>query len=124
MLHALDPRVLEKAVKGRILILDTMLDFASITEAFQSKEWIEFFSKLRRLISVCGCVAIVMLVHPTKTGAKSNLINPSEYLKDSVTFGGKIDLGYGLGRSKTLSRFSLSGSRGAALRKVCSSPSP
>ena len=117
MLHALDSRVLEKAVKGRILILDTMLDFASITEAFQSKEWIEFFSKLRRLISVCGCVAIVMLVHPTKTGAKSNLINPSEYLKDSVTFGGKIDLGYGFRKIENTFQILIERIKGRGFKK-------
>jgi hypothetical protein len=91
--HTIDSPVLQKAVEGRILILDTMLDYAQIQKAFESGEWIAFFAKLRRLINVCGCVAIVMLVHPTKTGAKSSTIEPSEYLKDSVTFGGKIDVG-------------------------------
>lgn len=91
--HSIDSPVLERAVKDRILVLDTMLDYAQIQKAFESAEWIGFFKKLRRLMDVCGCVAIVMLVHPTKTGAKSNSIDPSEYLKDSVTFGGKIDVG-------------------------------
>jgi hypothetical protein len=93
VIHAIDSPVLQFAVKGRILLLDTMLDYANIREAFQSAEWITFFQKLRALIEVHGCVAIVMLAHPTKTGAKSTSIQPAEYLKDSVTFGGKIDVG-------------------------------
>jgi hypothetical protein len=91
--YTLDSPVLERAVEGRLLVLDTMLDYAQIQKAFESGEWIGFFKKLRRLINVCGCVAIIMLVHPTKSGARSNTIDPSEYLKDSVTFGGKIDVG-------------------------------
>jgi hypothetical protein len=91
--HTIDSPVLQKAVEGRVLVLDTMLDYAQIQKAYESGEWIAFFKKLRRLINVCGCVAIIMLVHPTKSGAKSNTIEPSEYLKDSVTFGGKIDVG-------------------------------
>ena len=62
--HMIDSPVMERAVKGRILILDTMLDYAAIQKAFESGEWINFFTKLRRLVNVCGCVAIVMLVHP------------------------------------------------------------
>ena len=88
-----DP-VLQKAVRGRILILDTMLDFAKIQKAFESGEWITFMQNLRELMTVHGCIAIVMTAHATKAGARSNTIDPSEYLKDSVTFGGKIDVGY------------------------------
>lgn len=91
--YSIDSPVLQRAIEGRILVLDTMLDYAQIQKAFESGEWIAFFKKLRRLINVCGCVAIIMLVHPTKSGARSNIIDPSEYLKDSVTFGGKIDVG-------------------------------
>jgi hypothetical protein len=91
--YSIDSPVLQRAVEGRILVLDTMLDYAQIQKAFESGEWIAFFKKLRGLINVNGCAAIVMLVHPTKTGARSNTIDPSEYLKDSVTFGGKIDVG-------------------------------
>jgi hypothetical protein len=88
-----DP-VLQKAVGGRILVLDTMLDFAKIQKAFESGEWITFMQNLRDLMTVHGCIAIVMTAHATKAGAKSSSIDPSEYLKDSVTFGGKIDVGY------------------------------
>jgi hypothetical protein len=88
--YSIDSPVLQRAVEGRILVLDTMLDYAQIQKAFESGEWIAFFKRLRGLINVNGCVAIVMLVHPTKTGARSNTIDPSEYLKDSVTFGGRL----------------------------------
>jgi hypothetical protein len=93
ILHAVDSPVLQRAVHGHILILDTMLDFAKIKEAFQSGEWITFMQQLRELMTVHGCIAVIMTAHATKTGAKSNTIDPSEYLKDSVTFGGKIDVG-------------------------------
>jgi AAA domain len=95
IIHALDSPVLQEAVRGRILVLDTMLDFAKIKEAFQSGEWVTFMRTLRDLIEVHECVAILMTAHATKTGAKADNIDPSDYLKDSVTFGGKIDVGYG-----------------------------
>jgi AAA domain len=104
VMHAIDSPVLQRAVKGRILILDTMLDFAKIKEAFQSGEWITFMQKLRELITLHGCVAVIMTAHATKTGAKSNTIDPSEYLKDSVTFGGKIDVGLAFSRLENTSQ--------------------
>jgi AAA domain len=115
--HMIDSAVMERAAKGRVLILDTMLDYAQIQKAFESGEWIAFFAKLRRLINVCGCAAIVMLVHPTKTGAKSNTIDPSEYLKDSVTFGGKIDVGFGYSKLTTTSQVMVERIKGRGFKK-------
>jgi hypothetical protein len=89
-----DP-VLQRAVQGRILILDTMLDYAQIEKAADSGEWIKFMQQLRELITIHGCIAIIMTAHATKTGAKATTIDPSEYFKDSATFGGKVDVGYG-----------------------------
>jgi hypothetical protein len=88
-----DPR-LQAAVRGRVLVLDTMLDFARIKEAGKSDEWIEFMQKLRNLINIHGCVAIVLIAHPTKEGARSSDVEATLFLKDSVTFGGKIDVGF------------------------------
>lgn len=119
-LQTVDSPVMERAVKDRILILDTMLDYANIREAFQSAEWINFFAKLRRLINVCGCAAIVMLVHPTKTGAKSNSIDPSEYLKDSVTFGGKIDVGFAFSKLENTSQIFIQRIKGRGFKKQLS----
>jgi len=104
VMHAIDSPVLQRAVRGRILILDTMLDFAKIKEAFQSGEWITFMQQLRELMTVHGCIAVVMTAHATKTGAKSNTIDPSEYLKDSVTFGGKIDVGIAFSKLENTSQ--------------------
>jgi hypothetical protein len=115
--HAIDSPVMERAVNGRVLILDTMLDYAQIQKAFESGEWIAFFAKLRRLINVCGCVAIVMLVHPTKTGARSNTIDPSEYLKDSVTFGGKIDVGFGYSKLEKTSQVMVERIKGRGFKR-------
>ena len=94
ILHAVDSPILRAAVRGKILFLDTMLDYAQIVNPYQSSEWISFFQKLRRLINVYGCVAIVMLTHPTKTAAKAAEVDPVDFLKDSVTFGGKLDVGF------------------------------
>jgi hypothetical protein len=88
-----DPRLREEAV-GKVLIVDTMLDVARIQDAFQSAEWVEFFGKVRQLVDA-GCKAVVLIAHPTKSGARSTTIDPSEYLKDSVTFGGKVDVAFG-----------------------------
>jgi hypothetical protein len=56
---------------------------------------VEFFGKTRLLIEQHGCKAVVLIAHPTKSGARSATIDPSEYLKDSVTFGGKVDVAFG-----------------------------
>jgi hypothetical protein len=91
-----DP-VLQKAVQGRILILDTMLDFAKIQKAFESGEWNLFMQHLRELITVHGCVAVLMTAHATRAEVKSDSdnINAAQYFKDSVTFHGKVDIGFG-----------------------------
>jgi hypothetical protein len=89
----LDNPLLQRAVKDRILFLDTMLDYARVKDAFRSEEWVEFFQKLRNLIRVHGCAAIVLITHPTKSGARNSIIDATEYLKDSVTVGGKTDVG-------------------------------
>ena len=87
-----DSPALAKAVRSKILVVDTMLDLARIKDANQSAEWIEFFAKLRALMNEHGCLAIVLIAHPTKSGARSSVVDPSEYLKDSVTFGVKADV--------------------------------
>jgi hypothetical protein len=120
IIHAVDSPVIQQAVNGRILVLDTMLDFANIKEAFQSSEWITFFKKLRTLIDVHGCVAVVMTAHATKTGAKANNIDPSEYLKDSVTFGGKIDVGYGFRKVENTSQILIERIKGRGFKKPLS----
>ena len=96
VLHSLDSAVMQRAVSGRILFVDTMLDYAHIKDGFQSGEWVEFFQKLRNLIRVHGCVAIVLIAHPTKAAGKASntTIDPSEFLKDSVTVGGKADVAF------------------------------
>lgn len=86
--------VLKKAVQGSLLILDTMWDFANIKEAFQSAEWVTFFRQLDDLIRLHGCEGIIILTHPNKSSAKSSNVVAADFLKDSVTFGGKIDGGY------------------------------
>ena len=91
-----DP-VLQKAAEGRILILDTMLDFAKIQKAFESGEWNTFMQHLRELITVHGCIAVLMTAHATRAEVKSDsdTINAAQYFKDSVTFHGKTDIGFG-----------------------------
>jgi hypothetical protein len=91
-----DP-VLQKAVQGRILILDTMLDFAKIQKAFESGEWNMFMQQLRELTTVHGCIAVLMTAHATRAEVKSDSdnINAAQYFKDSVTFHGKVDIGFG-----------------------------
>jgi hypothetical protein len=115
--YSIDSPVLQRAVEGRILVLDTMLDYAQIQKAFESGEWIAFFKKLRGLINVHGCVAIIMLVHPTKSGARSNTIDPSEYLKDSVTFGGKIDVGLAFSKLDKTSQVFVQRIKGRGFKK-------
>lgn len=116
ILHAVDSPVLQKAVDGRILILDTMLDYAQIEKAFESGEWITFMQKLRALMTNHGCIAIVMTAHASKAGAKSNSIDPSEYLKDSVTFGGKIDVAYGFRRLENSSQILIERIKGRGFK--------
>jgi len=89
--------VLQKAVKGRILIMDTMLDFAQIQKAFESGEWTQFMKDCRALMGVHGCIAVIMTAHTTRAEVRSDSdnINKAEYFKDSVTFHGKTDIGFG-----------------------------
>jgi hypothetical protein len=115
--YSIDSPVLQRAVAGRILVLDTMLDYAQIQKAFESGEWIAFFKRLRALINVHGCAAIIMLVHPTKSGARSNTIDPSEYLKDSVTFGGKIDVGLAFSKLDKTSQVFVQRIKGRGFKK-------
>jgi hypothetical protein len=74
-----------------------MLDFAKIQKAFESGEWNVFMENLRDLMKVHGCVAVVMTAHATRAEVKSDSdnINKAEYFKDSVTFHGKVDVGFG-----------------------------
>ncbi len=90
---SLESPELQEMVKGRVLILDTMWDYACFEDAHKSGEWIKFFQKLRRLVKTFGAVATILLAHPTKAGATATDIDPTKFLKDSVTFGGKIDVG-------------------------------
>jgi hypothetical protein len=115
--YSIDSPVLQRAVAGRLLVLDTMLDYAQIQKAFESGEWIAFFKRLRALINVHGCAAIIMLVHPTKSGARSNTIDPSEYLKDSVTFGGKIDVGLAFSKLDKTSQVFVQRIKGRGFKK-------
>jgi hypothetical protein len=116
-LHSLDSSVLTRAVENRILFLDTMLDYADIKDAWKSDEWTKFFGKLRRLIRVNNCAAIVLLAHPTKAGARNTIIDPTEFLKDSVTFGGKIDVGLAFRKIDNTSKVLVQRIKGRGFKK-------
>jgi hypothetical protein len=89
----IDSPELIQLAKGRVLVFDTMWDYARLEDAHQSGEWIVWFGKLRRLVKVHGAVGTILLAHPTKAGAEASDIDATKFLKDSVTFGGKIDVG-------------------------------
>jgi hypothetical protein len=114
-----DP-VLQKAVKGRILILDTMLDFAHIQKAFESGEWNTFMENLRFLMTAHGCIAVVMTAHTTRAEVKSDsdTINKAEYFKDSVTFHGKTDIGFGCKVLKNTSQVKIERIKGRGFKKT------
>jgi hypothetical protein len=63
-----DPR-LQQAVKNRVLILDTLLYFSGAEDTYKASEWLWFSTQCRRLIDEFGCLAIILLHHPTKAGA-------------------------------------------------------
>lgn len=110
-----DPRLREEA-SGKVLIVDTMLDVARIQDAFQSAEWVEFFGKVRQLVDA-GCKAVVLIAHPTKSGARSATIDPSEYLKDSVTFGGKVDVAFGFRKIDNTSKVQVERIKGRGFER-------
>jgi hypothetical protein len=99
----LDSDDMKRECAGKVLILDTMLDWFSIREAFQSQEWVENFARLRQLIKH-GCKAVVLIAHPTKSGARNTTIDATEFLKDSVTFGGKLDVAFAFRRLEKTSK--------------------
>jgi hypothetical protein len=113
-----DP-VLQKAVNGRILALDTMLDFARIQKASESSEWSTFMGDLRFLMTNCGCIAVVMTAHTTRAEVKSDsdTINRGEYFKDSVTFHGKTDIGFGCKVLKNTSQVKIERIKGRGFKK-------
>ena len=117
IIHAVDSPILQQAVNGRILILDTMLDFARIKELGQSGEWITFMQQLRELMTVHGCAAIILTAHANKPGAKSATIDSSDYLKDSVTFGGKVDVAYGFKGVSNTSQITVERIKGRGFKK-------
>ena len=53
--------------------------------------------QLRELTAVHGCIAVLMTAHATRAEVKSDSdnINAAQYFKDSVTFHGKVDIGFG-----------------------------
>jgi hypothetical protein len=69
-----------------------MWDFANIEDAGQSKDWVVFMYKVRNLMVKHGCVAVILLVHPTKAGAAASSTALAAYMKDSITFAGKADI--------------------------------
>jgi len=117
VLVAIDDPRLERAVQNRVLFLDTMFDYARFKNAWQSDEWIGFMQKLRRLINVHGCLAVVLIAHPTKSGARSKVIDATEFLKDSVTFGGKIDVGLAFRKIDRTSKVLIERIKGRGFKK-------
>jgi hypothetical protein len=111
--------ILQKAVRGRILALDTMLDFARIQKAFESGEWGTFMENLRDLMKVHGCIAVIMTAHTTRAEVKSDSdhINAGEYFKDSVTFHGKTDIGFGCKVLKGTSQVKLERIKGRGFKR-------
>jgi hypothetical protein len=106
VLWAIDSPAFTCLVRDHILILDTMWDFANIEKSSESGEWVAFFQKLHRLMTHFGCIAVILLVHPTKAGAEASATSLSAWLKDSITFAGKADLAFAFsarpGTSQTL----------------------
>jgi hypothetical protein len=94
VIHAIDSDVMKRHAEGRILVLDTMGDYARIQKAFESDEWVVFYQKLHCLINQYGCIAIEMLAHPTKSAAGASSIDPVAFVKDSITVAGKVDISF------------------------------
>lgn len=114
---ALDSPSFTSAVRDHILILDTMWDFADIKNAAESAEWVAFFQKLHRLIEKFGCIAIILLVHPTKAGAAASSTELAAWLKDSITFAGKADIAFALSGRQGTSQILVERIKGRGFKK-------
>lgn len=99
----LDDGRLHEMARNRVVVMDTLWDFASIKEAGQSNEWGSFFHKLRRLMTVHGCLAIILILHPTKSVEKQTTIQAGMFIKDSVTLWGKLDFAFAFAAIKNKS---------------------
>ncbi|HWY70688.1 MAG TPA: AAA family ATPase [Terriglobales bacterium] len=86
-----DPR-LQKAVRDRVLILDTLLYFSGAEDTYKASEWLWFSTQCRRLIDEFGCLGIILLHHPTKAGAEASDIDIMKFLSQSIALAGLIDL--------------------------------
>jgi len=85
-----DPR-LQRAVKGRVLVLDTLLYFSGAEDSYKATEWLWFSQQCRRLIEEFDCRAIVLLHHPTKAGAEATDMDLLKFISQSIALAGLID---------------------------------
>jgi len=93
-----DPR-LQRAVKGRVLVLDTLLYFSGAEDAYKSTEWLWFSQQCRRLIEEFDCRAIILLHHPTKAGAEASDMDLLKFISQSIALAGLIDTCFGFRRA-------------------------
>jgi hypothetical protein len=93
-----DPR-LQQAVKGRVLVLDTLLYFFAGEDSYKATDWLAFSSECRRLIDEFGCAAIILLIHPTKSGASDPELEFLKLISQSIALAGLIDAAFVFHRS-------------------------
>lgn len=93
-----DPR-LQKAVKDRVLVLDTALYFFTGDDSYKATDWLGFSSECRRLIDEFGCLAIILLIHPTKSGAGDPELEFLKLISQSIALAGLIDAAFVFHRS-------------------------
>ncbi len=93
-----DPR-LQKAVKGRVLVLDTLLYFSGAEDSYKATEWLWFSQQCRRLIEEFDCRAIILLHHPTKAGAEATDMDLLKFISQSIALAGLIDTCFGFRRA-------------------------
>lgn len=92
-----DPR-LQQAVRGRVLVLDTLLYFSGAEDSYKATEWLWFSQQCRRLIEEFDCRAIILLHHPTKAGANASDMDIMQFISQSIALAGLIDTCFGFRR--------------------------
>lgn len=94
-----DPR-LQQAVQGKVLVLDTLLYVAAVEDAYKATDWLPFSNNCRQLIEQYGCKAIILLHHPTKSGAESTEIEITKMISQSIALAGLIDVAFAFKRTR------------------------
>ena len=85
------PVVIAAAKAGWFIVMDTMNYFTLADDDNNPQQLNKFIVKVRRLVDTHGASGVLMLVHPTKTGARNNDVEVTEWVSGTYAKIGSVD---------------------------------